>query len=444
MAVEKRGKNSWRVGEQVKRPDGTWEWIRLPTLKFPSDMPEDVQRLEAEKAYVQLLLDLKAGQLQDTGAQAKTISPAAPAKANEMPTPHTIRSLSDQWMEMHVYPNCSEVTAKNYRHLLDCRILPALGHLQIDQATPVVLTRFINDLRKSKRISKRLSDEALSRSRTPSDEAKLSKGKDKKLSPKTVRNYYDCLFEMLEKCTQWEIIETNPMKKVDRPKIPKQKVQYLDDDQAVDLLRRLSKEENMAFRCSVMLALMCGLRLGEVGALRFSDVDFKNGTIDIQRAKKYTPDSGNFEGPPKSEAGERLIALPPAMLALLDETKRYYDDIAARMGDRWHGDGLIVCNWDGEPYHHDTPSKQFRKFADDNGFQKVRFHDLRHTHATLLLASNIDAVAVASRLGHSDASTTLRTYAHALRRRDVESASAMQVFFDRAMEENNPSSDSAE
>ena len=103
------------------------------------------------------------------------------------------------------------------------------------------------------------------------------------------------------------------------------------------------------------------------------------------------------------------------------------------LGDRWRGIGRIVCNWDGAPVHHDTPSKWFRKFADANGFTGVRFHDLRHTHATLLFADNIDAVAVASRLGHDDASTTLRIYAHAIRTRDLESAAAMQRLYDAAM-----------
>jgi integrase len=100
------------------------------------------------------------------------------------------------------------------------------------------------------------------------------------------------------------------------------------------------------------------------------------------------------------------------------------------MGGRWRGVGRIVCNWDGTPMHHDTPSKQFRAFADKHGFEGVRFHDLRHTHATLLFASNIDAVAVATRLGHAKADTTLRIYAHALKRRDEDSAQAMQTFLD--------------
>ena len=174
------------------------------------------------------------------------------------------------------------------------------------------------------------------------------------------------------------------------------------------------------------------MSLGEVGALRLSDVDWKRGTIDISHALKYTPQTGSFEGPPKSEAGERIIALPPGMMTVLHETRAYQAEARAMAPSVWRGEGWIVHRWDGGQVNHDTPSKWFRKFADKHGFEGVRFHDLRHTHATILLANSIDAVAVASRMGHADASTTLRVYAHALRRRDVDAANVTQQLLNLA------------
>ena len=156
------------------------------------------------------------------------------------------------------------------------------------------------------------------------------------------------------------------------------------------------------------------MSLGEVGALRLSDVDWKRGTIDISHALKYTPQTGNFEGPPKCEAGERIIALPVGMMAVLDQTRAYQEDCKRAAPHLWVGEGWIVHAWNGAQLHHDTPSRWFRHFADAHGFEGVRFHDLRHTHASTLLANGIDAVAVASRMGHEDASTTLRVYALSL------------------------------
>ena len=257
-------------------------------------------------------------------------------------------------------------------------------------------------------------------------------GKDAPLSPRTVRHYYDTMDAMLDKAVQWDILRKNPMEKVDRPAAKKARVHYLTEERAVELLRCLHDEPNMCYRAAVLLALLCGLRLGEVGALRLSDVDWEHCTIDIGHALKYTPETGNFEGDPKTEAGERLISLPAGMMAVLHETRAYQEDAAATVGDVWVGEGWIVHAWNGAQLHHDTPSKWFRRFADAHGFEGVRFHDLRHTHATILLANNIDAVAVATRMGHADASVTLRIYAHALRRRDEDAAQAAQGLLDRA------------
>ena len=229
----------------------------------------------------------------------------------------------------------------------------------------------------------------------------------------------------------------NPMDKVDRPKAKKPKAHYLTEERAVELLRCLRHEENMCYRAALLLALLCGLRLGEVGELRLDDVDWKNGTIDISRALVYTPQTGSFAGDPKTEAGERLIALPPGMMAVLHETREYQKEVQTWAGDLWKGEGWIVHGWNGARLHHDTPSKWFRRFADAHGFEGVRFHDLRHTHATILLANSIDVVAVASRMGHADPSVTLKTYAHALRRRDEDAARTTQALLDRAADDDD-------
>ena len=181
----------------------------------------------------------------------------------------------------------------------------------------------------------------------------------------------------------------------------------------------------MCYRAALLLALLCGLRLGEVGELKLSDVDWKNGTIDISRALKYTSDSGSFVDVPKTDAGERIITLPAGMMTVLHETREYQEECRRLVPHLWQGQGWIVHGWDGRQLHHDTPSKWFKRFADAHGFQGVTFHNLRHTHATILLANNIDVVAVAHRMGHSDPTVTLRTYAHALKRRDQDAAQAL-------------------
>lgn len=412
--IEKRGKNSWRVGTQVLTDSG-WEWVREP-VHFPATMSEARQRKEAEKALVRLELAIDAGQ-------------AKPAQSQ-----YTVKSFSELWMSQHVAPNLSANTLKNYRHFLDTRILPALGNIPLKKLTPLLLTQWLNDVRSSPRRSTALPEAQLKTPRRPSEQKRMDTAKPQSmpLSPRTIQHYHDTLCSMLDKAVQWDILAKSPMDKVDRPTAKKVRVHYLTEERAVDLLRCLHDEDNMCYRAALLLALLCGLRLGEVGALRLSDVDWDNGTIDVSHALKYTPQQGSYEGPPKSEAGERLITLPVGMMAVLHETAEYQKDAADWARDVWVGEGWIVHGWNGARLHHDTVSKWFRRFADAHGFEGVRFHDLRHTHATILLANSIDVVAVASRMGHDDATVTLQTYAHALRRRDVDAARTVQTLLDLA------------
>lgn len=405
--IEQRGPNSWRVGFQTSVAEGR-KWIRK-TITFPAELSESEQRARAEIEEARLRVDYADGNIVEDN-------------------PITVREFAQIWIDEHVRPDCSADTLKNYQFFLDSRILPALGDVQLQKLNPVMLKKFINGVRADR--ARTTAKPPLERVRTSDQERPAPR--PHQLSDRTVRHYYDTLSYMLEKAVQWEYLTRNPMKKVDRPKVHKKPLKVLDDDQAVELLRCLALEESLPFRCSVLLALLCGLRLGEVGALRLQDVNWADCSIDISRALKQTPETGAFYGDPKSVASSRSVDLPPGMMALLEETRQYHLDAQQQLGDRWHENGLIVCAWDGKPLHKDTPSKQWRKFADKHGFEGVRFHDLRHSHATILFANNLDAVAVASRLGHASADTTLKIYAHAVRKRDRESAAAMQRLIDRA------------
>ena len=360
--IEKRGKNSWRVGVQIQTESGK-KWVRR-TIRLSPEMSEARQYREAEKALARLVLSL----------DDEDFEPPRPR--------HTVRSFAELWMEQHVVPNLAAATQKNYRHFLDARILPALGDILLEDLTPLRLTQWLNDVRRSPRISTALPEEQLKTPRRPSEEERMARAKpaDMRLSARTVQHYYDTLEAMLKKAVQWDVLEKNPMEKVDRPVARKKKANYLTEERAVELLRCLREEPNICFRAALLLALLCGLRLGEVGALRLSDVDWERGTIDISRALKYTPQTGSFEGAPKSEAGERLIALPASMMAVLHEAREYQRDAQAWAGDVWVGEGWIVHGWNGAQLHHDTPSKWFRRFADAHGFEGVRFHDLRHPY----------------------------------------------------------------
>ena len=443
-SIEKRGENSWRIGYRKSTADGRG-WVRK-NVSFPDTMSEDEQRRACSLILARMLAQEGIEQTQReeqartyaeiqrlidkydiSQEDAKLLRHNSAAETNDG-CPTTVQQLYDKWMELHCIPNLKPTTVKTYRNLMETRVLPRIGSRRVASLTAMDMEQLLADIRKTGKRTTAIAPELRKRKQDRDKPLPPSK----KLSDRTIQHYHDTISDMFDMGVAWELIPANPIKKASRPKARRRKLTVLDDVKAVELLRRLAHEESLSFRSAVMLALVCGLRLSEVGALCWSDVDFDQCTITVSRGLNYTPDEGNYLDTTKTEDSERTIDLPAGMMTLLAETRAQQDENAAAMGDRWRGEGRIVCGWDGTPCHHDTPSKQFRKFADANGFTSVRFHDLRHSHATLLLANNLDAVAVAHRLGHSSPDTTFRFYAHAIRSRDLASANAMQHYLDVA------------
>ena len=399
--IEHRGKNSWRIGTQVKIA-GQWQWVRIP-LRMDPDLTEAAQRSQAER-------------------ELKTLEARLQGELLDVPT---LNEWSEIWLTKHLDPDASPVTVGNYRYLLSSRILPFLGEKFLPDLTPAVLTDWLYNLRKDKRKTTRLPDEKLKRPRRKSEQLITDARKDKPLSVKTALNYYGCMKTMLAAAVRIGLLEYNPMDRVPRPKKRKKKRATLPESEVIALLQLIITEARTPLKLSVLLAMLCSLRLGEVGALKYSAIDWDAGTITVDKALKYTPATGAFIAETKTDAGDRIITLPPSMIRILKDAM--WEDAAEEQDDpeAWKGSGYIVHSRHGARANKDTPSKWFRAFADDHGFQGVTFHDLRHVHASYLLQHHVDVNSVSSRMGHSDPSITLRVYADAMPARDQEAAATM-------------------
>ena len=406
--VEKRGKNSWRICTQVK-VGGQWQWVR-PTMHMDPDLPEDAQRRQALRE-LRLLEARLAGQLQDVP---------------------TLRDWSEAWLTKHLGQDASPVTVSNYRYLLSSRILPQLGDRLLPDLTPAVLTDWLYNLRKDARKTTRLPEDQLKRPRRAGEKLITDARAARPLSVKTALLYYGCMKTMLAAAVRVGILEYNPMDRVKRPHQRKQKPTTLPEAEVVYLLSAIIQEAPQPLKLAVLLAMLCGLRLGEVGALRYTAVDWSAGTISISQALKYTPATGAFIAETKTEAGDRVITLPPTMLRILRES--LWADVMEEQDDpdAWKGARWIVHSRHGAQVNKDTPSKWFRAFADAHGFRGVTFHDLRHIHASILLAKHVDLPSVSARMGHSDPDVTLRVYADALAPDDLSAAETMDALITTA------------
>ena len=310
--IEKRGRGSWRVGLQVETPAG-WQWVR-ETVHVDPLLSESAQRKLAKKALARLETEVEAGEKGPPGYH------------------YTVRTFSELWLESEVKPNCSPVTYANYKYLIESRIVPLLGDVGLTRLTPVILTQWLAQLRASPRKSTRLPDDRLTHKRPPSRQPRPDQ--DRPLSVKTLQNYYSCLDTMLDAAVRLNVLKENPMAKVTRPSGRKKRACFLSEERALELLRALADEPNVSYRCALLLALLCGLRLGEVGELKLSDIDFERRTIDISRALKYTPEEGSFVDAPKTDAGMRVISLPEGMMTVLESARAYQEARSAPLEGR--------------------------------------------------------------------------------------------------------------
>ena len=417
--VEKRGKNSWRIATQIK-VRGEWQWVRM-TLRMDPALSEDVQHRDAQRELRKLEARL-AGELEDTP---------------------TLREWSETWLSHHLGDDASPVTVSNYRYLLSSRILPQLGDKFLPDLTPAILTDWLHNLRKDKRKTTRLPDEKLKRPRREGEQLITDARAAQPLSVKTALNYYGCMKTMLAAAVRTGLLEYNPMDRVPRPKKRKKKKATLPEAEVVALLQLIITEAETPLKLAVLLAMLCSLRLGEVGALKYYSVDWDAGTITVDRSLKYTPATGAFIAETKTDAGDRVITLPPSMIRILREAM--WQDVMEEEEDleAWKGAGWIVHSRHGARVNKDTPSKWFRKFADAHGYQGLTFHGLRHVHASVLLQHHVDLQSVSSRMGHSDPSVTLRAYADAMPARDQEAAATMDQLLITAAPSAAPPDDPA-
>lgn len=412
--VEKRGKNSWRLSAMVKLC-GKWQSVHL-TLRMDPNLSEAVQRRDAERELAIFEKRLAAEILDD----------------------FTLAAWSEEWITKYLPSDASPVTVSNYRFLLQSRILPQLGDRYLQDLTPAILTDWLYGLRSAPRKSTRKPEEQLARPRRKSEKLVPAKKAEKALSTKTLQNYYGCMKTMLAAAVRIGILEHNPMDRVLRPKARKKKISTLSESETLFLIRAL-ENESQPLRLSVLLALACGLRLGETCALRYFDIDWEKKTITVDKAVKYTPATGSFTAAPKTSAGDRVLSLPDSLLLILRAAM--WDDVDAEVTDpKWQGNNQrwIIHGRHGSQVNKDTPSKWFRTFADAHGFNNITFHDLRHAHASLLVAKGVDIAAVSARLGHADPSVTLSVYTHALPNRDQAAAAAMDQILAKVRPADSP------
>lgn len=230
--------------------------------------------------------------------------------------------------------------------------------------------------------------------------------RNKPLAPKTIRHHYCLLNLIFEYAHKYDYINSNPLQKVDSPKLEKHKVDALSKNHVIRFLEELEALP-LVNRLMYTLLLTTGMRRGECFGLQWGDIDFQTQTIKIHRNVTYSANNGIVVGKTKTEAGEREIPLTDRATELLrgymkQERVRY---TITEESFVFHSAESTML-----PRDPTYITKHMKKFMAQIELPDMSPHDLRHTCASLLIQSGADVKSVQDLLGHADASTTLNFY----------------------------------
>ena len=171
--------------------------------------------------------------------------------------------------------------------------------------------------------------------------------------------------------------------------------------------------------------MFTGMRRGELLGLTWKDIDFDRHTINIQRSAQYLPDVGVFMDETKTKSSNRVIKVPSSAISSLRCFRTWQQTTFLRIGQPWGNDLQVFTTQNGTPMHPDTLTSWFHDFIQKTDLPKIHIHSLRHTNATLQIANGVSVTTVAGNLGHSNANTTTKVYAHAIQSAAAASAEMM-------------------
>jgi integrase len=222
----------------------------------------------------------------------------------------------------------------------------------------------------------------------------------------------------------------NPADAVKPPRPERKEMQALDEDETAKLL--VSSRSTRVW-IPVLLAVTTGMRRGEILGLRWSDVDLDNGVLCVRQALSKTQAEGIVFREPKTAKSRRTLALLPMTVDALKEHRKLQTKERLRLGPVFEDHGLVCARENGRPWHPESFTSAWRILCRDTGVT-VRFHDLRHTHATQLLRGGIHPKVVSERLGHSTIGLTLDTYSHVLPGMQEEAAAKLDAILQKALD----------
>lgn len=243
-----------------------------------------------------------------------------------------------------------------------------------------------------------------------------------KISPQTVKRYATVLRSILSLAYKMEYIDSDISlsRRLHFPVGKTAEVEVYSFEEVQQILQALASEP-INIRAMIETAIFTGCRRAEIVGLKWGDIDFEKKILHVRRSIYKAPGEKAQEKDTKTKNGIRSMSIPQRLCDTLLEYKEHQDRYKAFFEDEWNDLDYIFTEATGLVMNPQTPTRQFSKFLKRHNIRPLKFHGLRHTSATLLLASGCDIKTVSKRLGHADIDTT-GIYVHALEKCDTEAA----------------------
>jgi integrase len=332
---------------------------------------------------------------------ARLIGEHKAGKVNLAPNKTTVAEFLARWLE-HKRTQITPYSFERYEDVITHNIIPLIGNIRLAKLQPMAISNAYGKALTSGRSDGRGG-----------------------LSPRTVHYMHRVLRQALDHAIRWSLIGRNPIDAVEPPKVERRPMAALDADATIALVE--AARDTKLF-IPVLLGVMCGLRRGEVAALRWRCVDLDTGTLSVAASAEQRRGGVLREKPPKSGRG-RTVELPSLVV---DELRRYRVKQAEnllRLGVRLSDDHHVVMLEDGSRVLPRSLTHSFETFLKTRKLPRMRLHDLRHTHASQMLKSGVHPKVAQERLGHSSIAITLDLYSHVMP--GMQHEAAQQI--DRAM-----------
>lgn len=309
--------------------------------------------------------------------------------------------------------NLSHKTFTTYKYFTNYYLIPRLGKMKLRDLKPLHIQDTYNDILKYR-------------------------------SPTTVRHIHNFLHKALKVAVKWRLITDNPSDDIEKPKRAKTEMSVLNENQLNLLLKEL---ENFSLYIACIIAATTGMREAEICGLTWQNVDLDNKIIYVRTQLQKI--NGVLKlVPPKTNNSKRKIKLPNILVNLLIKIKENQDENKKYFGEAYDSTDFVYAQSDGRPYDPGYVSRNFNRvtrqykhnFINKDGqvesktivealcIPSIRFHDIRHTHVTLLLKSGVSVKVVAERLGDT-VDTILHTYAHVLPDMQKEAVEKLNEIF---------------